>query len=212
MSFCSGKARVPPILLFPQSYGEKHNRSRQLCPVVVLPPLLINVLLGEGQVVPVTRSASGPKLRPRCMGAPERHTHIHQHLFSVTVAVTKVCSLFWWINLHPQGNLILPSSSRNPGLRELSSLICARHSGLDNQTQRAQLYSACLLIAAASIAFLLPSASARMHSPVVFLHVAVSLVAKHVRWISCLWSDSFIEKNLSSVIHTKRSFHRDYIK
>lgn len=187
MSFCSGKAQVPPPpLLFPQSYGEKHNRSRQLFPVVVLPPLLVSILLGEGQVVPATCSASSPKLHPTCMGAPERHTHIHQHLFSVTVAVTKVCSLFWWINSHPQRNLILPSSSRNPGLRDLNSLISARHSSLDKQTQRARLDGAGLLMAAASVAFLLPSASARMLSPVVFLHVAISLVAKHVRWISCL--------------------------
>lgn len=38
---------------------------------------------------------------------------IHQNLFSVTVTVSKVCLLFWSINLHPQLSLILPSSSRN---------------------------------------------------------------------------------------------------
>lgn len=116
--------------------------SLQLFQVLVLSLLLINILLKEHPRSARNVLSFWPDFVSEAHGRPwasrTQGWDIHQNFFSVTVAVSKVCSLFWWINLHTQLNLILPSSSRNSGLHELSSLISTHQNSTCNQMQCAQ--------------------------------------------------------------------------
>lgn len=157
----------------------------KLFQVLVPSPLLINILLREHPHSTCNVLNFWPD------SVSEVHEHpwtlriqngdIHQNLLSVAVAASKVCSLFWWINLHPQLNLILPSSSRDLGLCAFSSLISTHGNVTCNQRQCVQFHSIFHLTASASAAML-----SRMLWPVVSVQVRISLLAKYFCWISWL--------------------------
>lgn len=194
----TGKQQCVVFFFSSNSYRQKKKKKKinfflQIFQVCVLSLLLINILLRE---CPHSACNSQPLLalfgseaHGYCRALHLQSWDIHQSLFSVTVTVSKVCLLFWWINLYPPLSLILPSSSRNSLLHEFSFLITVQHKAVCNQIHVPNfiLYSIWLPF---SVAWL-TSNFTRMLWSVVLVHVSISLFVKYFCWIIWL-SGNFI--------------------